>query len=119
MGYCKARQILAAQKRIMHFQRKMVDALVGNQTSVDESVVSLSLLPIPLSRDYSIKDYRLVDGYFRSSTQIDFFKPGGSVQDCLAIGKKELSGNCALSLLDVDFVLTLVGSKEMAATRPG
>lgn len=40
VGYCKARQILTAQKRIMHFLRKMMDALVGDQPFVDEPRVS-------------------------------------------------------------------------------
>lgn len=45
MAYCKARQILTAQKRIMQFLRKMVDALVGDQPSVDEPTVSPLLFP--------------------------------------------------------------------------
>lgn len=43
VGYCKARQILTAQKRIMQFLQKMVGALIGDQPSVDEPAVSLSL----------------------------------------------------------------------------
>ncbi|QDS69564.1 hypothetical protein FKW77_007963 [Venturia effusa] len=39
MGYCKARQILVAQKRIMHFLRTMVDVLVGDQSPGDEPKV--------------------------------------------------------------------------------
>ncbi|KAE9982495.1 hypothetical protein BLS_005926 [Venturia inaequalis] len=46
VGYCKARQILTAQKRIMHFLRKMVDALVGDQPFVDEPAVQSKWLQL-------------------------------------------------------------------------
>ncbi|KAE9990079.1 hypothetical protein EG327_001891 [Venturia inaequalis] len=53
VGYCKARQILTAQKRIMHFLRKMLDALVGDQPFVDEPRVQSKWLQLVESSFFS------------------------------------------------------------------